>query len=162
MLQVRSQESYLDYKMQEMPRQPNEAKEQDAGSQEVSKASMSLRASHNILRVPLFKYKQSQHVNNLLLCKEYLRRITALSSVLAATEMVNCLLIDYFCKFRKSFWWFHAALSPVIVSHSVNSSLIGQKWMGRDLNSRPPVCETGILTRLDYPSAFLWSWHNDN
>jgi hypothetical protein len=30
------------------------------------------------------------------------------------------------------------------------------KWMGRDSNSRPPVCETGILTRLDYPSAFLW------
>ena len=25
-------------------------------------------------------------------------------------------------------------------------------WMGRDSNSRPPVCETGILTRLDYPS----------
>jgi hypothetical protein len=24
--------------------------------------------------------------------------------------------------------------------------------MGRDLNSRPPVCKTGILTRLDYPS----------
>ena len=28
-------------------------------------------------------------------------------------------------------------------------------WMGRDLNSRPPVCETGILTRLDHPSAEL-------
>ena len=28
------------------------------------------------------------------------------------------------------------------------------KWMGRDLNSRPPVCETGILTKLDHPSAF--------
>ena len=25
--------------------------------------------------------------------------------------------------------------------------------MGRDLNSRPPVCKTGILTRLDYPSG---------
>jgi hypothetical protein len=24
--------------------------------------------------------------------------------------------------------------------------------MGRDLNSRPPVCETGIITRLDHPS----------
>ena len=67
MLQVRSQESYLDYKMQEMPWQPNEAKEQDAGSQEVSKVSMSLRVSHNILRVPLFEYKQSQRVNNFLL-----------------------------------------------------------------------------------------------
>jgi hypothetical protein len=29
------------------------------------------------------------------------------------------------------------------------------EWMGRDSNSRPPVCETGILTRLDYPSAAL-------
>src|ERR671916_3224579 len=66
MLQMRSQESYLDYKMQEMPRQPNEAKEPDAGSQEVSKASMSLRVSQHMLRVPLFKYKQSQYVNNLL------------------------------------------------------------------------------------------------
>jgi hypothetical protein len=28
------------------------------------------------------------------------------------------------------------------------------KWMGRDLNSRPPVCETGIITRLDHPSKF--------
>ena len=37
MLQVWSQESYLYYKVQEVPRQPNEAKEQDAGSQEVSK-----------------------------------------------------------------------------------------------------------------------------
>ena len=27
--------------------------------------------------------------------------------------------------------------------------------MGRDLNSRPPVCETGILTRLDYPSILV-------
>jgi hypothetical protein len=27
-----------------------------------------------------------------------------------------------------------------------------QKWMGRDLNSRPPVCETGIITMLDHPS----------
>ena len=27
-----------------------------------------------------------------------------------------------------------------------------KEWMGRDLNSRPPVCKTGILTRLDYPS----------
>ena len=26
--------------------------------------------------------------------------------------------------------------------------------MGRDLNSRSPVCETGIITRLDYPSNF--------
>jgi hypothetical protein len=25
--------------------------------------------------------------------------------------------------------------------------------MGRDSNSRPPVCKTGILTRLDYPSG---------
>lgn len=25
--------------------------------------------------------------------------------------------------------------------------------MGRDLNSRPPVCETGILTILDNPSS---------
>jgi hypothetical protein len=50
-----------------MPWQPNEAKEQDAGSQEVSKVSMSLRVSHNILRVPLFEYKQSQRVNNFLL-----------------------------------------------------------------------------------------------
>jgi hypothetical protein len=25
--------------------------------------------------------------------------------------------------------------------------------MGRDSDSRPPVCETGILTRLDYPST---------
>ena len=24
--------------------------------------------------------------------------------------------------------------------------------MGRDLNSRSPVCETGILTKLDHPS----------
>ena len=29
------------------------------------------------------------------------------------------------------------------------------EWMGRDSNSRPPVCETGILTRLDYPSVAL-------
>jgi hypothetical protein len=28
-----------------------------------------------------------------------------------------------------------------------------REWMGRDLNSRPPVCKTGILTRLDYPSG---------
>ena len=28
-----------------------------------------------------------------------------------------------------------------------------EKWMGRDSNSRPPVCETGILTRLDHPSS---------
>lgn len=27
-----------------------------------------------------------------------------------------------------------------------------KKWMGRDLNSRPPVCETGIITSLDHPS----------
>jgi ribosomal 50S subunit-recycling heat shock protein len=37
MLQVWSQESYLCYKVQKVPRQPNEAKEQDAGCQEVSK-----------------------------------------------------------------------------------------------------------------------------
>jgi hypothetical protein len=76
--------------MQEMPWQPNEAKEQDAGSQEVSKASMSLRVSHNILRVPLFEYKQSQHVNNFLLPEEgiFLRITTTyLSSALAATGM---------------------------------------------------------------------------
>jgi hypothetical protein len=24
------------------------------------------------------------------------------------------------------------------------------------------VCETGILTRLDYPSAFLWFRYDDN
>ena len=29
-----------------------------------------------------------------------------------------------------------------------------REWMGRDLNSRPPVCETGIITRLDHPSKF--------
>gem|GEM_PF-3194950 len=89
MLQVRSQESYLDYKMQEMPWQPNEAKEQDAGSQEVSKVSMSLRVSHNILRVPLFEYKQSQRVNNFLLPLEGILRITTtyLSSALAAKGM---------------------------------------------------------------------------
>ncbi len=40
-----AQESHLDYKMQEVPWQPNEAKEQDAGSQEVTKASMSFRVS---------------------------------------------------------------------------------------------------------------------
>src|ERR671925_2081219 len=28
-----------------------------------------------------------------------------------------------------------------------------REWMGRDSNSRPPVCKTGILTRLDYPSG---------
>ena len=27
--------------------------------------------------------------------------------------------------------------------------------MGRDSNSRSPVCETGIITRLDYPSIFF-------
>ena len=27
--------------------------------------------------------------------------------------------------------------------------------MGRDLNSRPPVCETGIITSLDHPSQIL-------
>ena len=36
MLQVWGQESYLYYKVQEVPRQSNETKEQDAGSQEVS------------------------------------------------------------------------------------------------------------------------------
>lgn len=28
-----------------------------------------------------------------------------------------------------------------------------KRWMGRDLNSRSPVCETGILTKLDHPSG---------
>lgn len=27
-----------------------------------------------------------------------------------------------------------------------------REWMGRDLNSRPPACEAGILTGLDHPS----------
>jgi hypothetical protein len=30
-----------------------------------------------------------------------------------------------------------------------------KEWMGRDLNSRPPVCETGIITSLDHPSQIL-------
>ena len=30
-----------------------------------------------------------------------------------------------------------------------------REWMGRDLNSRPPVCETGIITSLDHPSQIL-------
>ena len=59
MLQMRSQESHLDYKVQEMPRQRNEAKEQNAGSQEVTKASLAFRQSHNILRFPLFEFKQT-------------------------------------------------------------------------------------------------------
>ena len=45
--------------------------------------------------------------------------------------------------------------SAAVFSH-VESSAIERrenKWMGRDSNSRPPVCETGILTRLDYPST---------
>jgi 4a-hydroxytetrahydrobiopterin dehydratase len=34
-----------------------------------------------------------------------------------------------------------------------SKKLSSREWMGRDLNSRPPVCKTGILTRLDYPSG---------
>ena len=34
----------------------------------------------------------------------------------------------------------------------VSKSEHEKEWMGRDSNSRPPVCKTGILTRLDYPS----------
>jgi hypothetical protein len=37
--------------------------------------------------------------------------------------------------------------------HIENSKERKRIWMGRDLNSRPPVCKTGILTRLDYPSG---------
>ena len=36
------------------------------------------------------------------------------------------------------------------------------KWMGRDSNSRPPVCKTGILTRLDYPSRLFLIRSDDN
>jgi hypothetical protein len=48
MLQVWSQESYLYYKVQEVPRQPNEAKEQDTGSQEVSKQSLDVFLTSSI------------------------------------------------------------------------------------------------------------------
>ena len=37
-------------------------------------------------------------------------------------------------------------------AHLERNMRYNRKWMGRDSNSRPPVCETGILTRLDYPS----------
>ena len=45
----------------------------------------------------------------------------------------------------------------IVENTPVNKSLHESKWMGRDSNSRPPVCETGILTRLDYPSASVVS-----
>ena len=41
--------------------------------------------------------------------------------------------------------------------HLFNRVIRMDGWMGRDSNSRSPVCETGIITRLDYPSIFLKS-----
>jgi hypothetical protein len=76
-----------------VPRQPNEAKEQDAGSQEVTKVSMSFRLSHNILRVPLFEYKQSQQRNNLLFLGGIEKNQLSIIRIISYTN-VNCLMID--------------------------------------------------------------------
>jgi hypothetical protein len=133
-----------------MPWQPYEAKEQDAGSQEVSKRlNISFRPSHNRYKTAFSQLIYFRNLNNLLhlkiLLKEppvYLFCITSygMSSVVfpyTFDYLIRPLLCRcYFLKYNES-------------------SRINQKWMGRDLNSRPPVCETGILTRLDYPSAFF-------
>ena len=46
------------------------------------------------------------------------------------------------------------SFSPPVATHAVSAENERENtWMGRDLNSRPPVCETGILTSLDHPSS---------
>ena len=87
MLQVRIQESYFNYKVQEVPRQPNEAKEQDAGSQEVTKASMSFRLSITFYEFHYSNISSLNNINNLLFLGGT-ERTNYLSSALLVARML--------------------------------------------------------------------------